>query len=264
MRRSTVLVSVAAGMLTMLLLAARPTAAQTKPEDAPAVLTPVLQPCGCLQVTPEGWAAGRERQATNIVSVIAGAQIPSTPASLVPDALAPLVSVSLDRVLGEGRYIRIRGLDPRWSSVQVNGDRLPSVDGQSRATPLDILPAEFFDEMAVSRTLTADLDGDAIGGIVNLVPRRPTEQMRGSMSLSGGYRGLRGDADNVGVNGMIGRRVRPRTDRYCRRRQLPARQPRRQRLQELLFRRRLSPRTPSPCRARSSIARAAAARPSSM
>jgi TonB-dependent receptor len=200
MRRSTVLVSVAAGFLAMLLVA-RPVAAQTQE------VLPQLMPCGCLQVTPEGLAAARERDAVIIVSVVAGAQIPSTPASLVPDALAPLVSVSLDRVLGEGRFIRIRGLDPRWSSVQVNGDRLPSVDGQSRATPLDILPADFFTEIEVSRTLAADMDGDAIGGIVNLIPRRPTEETRGSMALSGGYRGLRGDADNVGVNGMIGRRV---------------------------------------------------------
>jgi TonB-dependent receptor len=210
MRGSTVLVSVAAGILATL-LAAIPAAAQTKPADAPSVAptqegVTQMMPCGCLQVTPEGLAALRQHDAATIVSVIAGAQIPSTPPSMVPDALAPLVSVSLDRVLGEGRFVRIRGLEPRWSSVQVDGDRLPSVDGQSRATPLDILPADFFELMQVSRTLTADMDGDAIGGIVNLVPRQPTAQPRGSVSLSGGYRGLRGDADNVGLNGMIGRR----------------------------------------------------------
>src|SRR6266508_3240985 len=58
------------------------------------------------------WSAARERDATNIVSIISGAQIPATPTSNVPETLAALPSVSVERVLGEGRYVRVRGLQP--------------------------------------------------------------------------------------------------------------------------------------------------------
>jgi TonB-dependent receptor len=179
--------------------------ATVAPIDAADRTSPAPPP-GTSIVIDRAWSAARERDATNIVSIIAGAQISATPTSNVPENLAALPSVAIERVLGEGRTVRIRGLDPRWSSVQLDGDRLPSVDGQTRATPLNILPGEFFEAIQISRTITANMDGDAIDGAINLVPRRPTEQPRGSFALSGGYHGLRGDGDDVGVNGVFGRR----------------------------------------------------------
>jgi TonB-dependent receptor len=179
-----------------------------RPVDAPDRTNASPQPgSGASIEIDRAWSAAHERDATSIVSLIAGAQISAAPKSNVPENVAALPSVALDRVLGEGRYVRIRGLDPRWSSVQLEGDRLPSVDGRTRSTPLNILPGEFFEVIQISRTITPDMDGDAIAGAINLVPRHPTEQTHGSFALSGGYHGLRGDADDVGVNGMFGRRL---------------------------------------------------------
>jgi len=185
---------------------------------AMAIVTPVLiagsawaqttaaEPPGTSIPVDRAWGLAHERDATNIVSIIAGAELNPTATANVGESVEPLPSVSVDRVLGEARFARVRGIDPKLSTLQLDGDRLPSIDMWTRATPLDILPGDFFELIQVSRTLRPDMDGDAIGGAINLVPRRPTEQMRGSLSLNGGYRGLRGDADELGVNGMFGRR----------------------------------------------------------
>lgn len=169
--------------------------------------TTATEPTGTSAPDDRTRALAREREAMTIISIIAGTQINQTATSNIGENIEPLPSIAVDRVLGQVRFARIRGLDSKWSSVQVDGDRLPSTALSTRATPLDILPGDLFEVIQVSRTLKADMDGDAIAGVINLVPRRPTEQLRGSASLNGGYHGQRGDAGDVGVNGMFGRRV---------------------------------------------------------
>jgi hypothetical protein len=181
----------------MVMLFASAASAQTNATESPGTSTP----------DDRARALARERDAMTIISIVAGAQINQTATSNVGDNVEPLPSVGVDRVLGQVRFARIRGLDPTWGSVQVDGDRLPSTALSTRTTPLDILPGDLFEMIQVSRTLSANMDGDAIAGVINLVPRRPTEQLRGSLSLNGGYHGQRGDADDLGVNGMFGRRV---------------------------------------------------------
>jgi len=181
----------------MVMLFASAASAQTNTAESPGTSTP----------DDRARALARERDAMTIISIVAGAQINQTATSNIGDSVEPLPSVGVDRVLGQVRFARIRGLDPTWGSVQVDGDRLPSTALSTRTTPLDILPGDLFEVIQVSRTLSANMDGDAIAGVINLVPRRPTEQLRGSLSLNGGYHGQRGDADDLGVNGMFGRRV---------------------------------------------------------
>jgi len=62
-----------------------------------------------------------ERTADNIIEVLPAEVITSLPNTNVADALGRLPGVSLERDEGEGKYVQIRGTEPRLSNVTING-----------------------------------------------------------------------------------------------------------------------------------------------
>src|SRR5262249_25484384 len=71
-------------------------------------------------------ALNRERTADNILQVLPYDVITSLPNTNIADAVGRLPSVSLERDEGEGKYVQIRGTEPRLSNVTVDGVHLPS------------------------------------------------------------------------------------------------------------------------------------------
>jgi hypothetical protein len=88
----------------------------------------------------EAQALNRERTADNIVQVLPAEVITSLPNTNIADAVGRLPSVSLERDEGEGKYVQIRGTDPRLSNVTINGISVPSPEGGVRNVKLDVIP----------------------------------------------------------------------------------------------------------------------------
>lgn len=65
----------------------------------------------------------------------------------------------------------MRGTSPELSSVTINGNRIPSAVGDVRNVQLDLIPADMIQTIEVNKVVTADMDGDAIGGSINLVTK---------------------------------------------------------------------------------------------
>src|SRR5262245_43719622 len=61
----------------------------------------------------EAEQVNRERTADNIVQVLSAEVITSLPNANIADALGRLPSVTLERDEGEGKYVQIRGTEPR-------------------------------------------------------------------------------------------------------------------------------------------------------
>src|SRR6266849_253404 len=146
-----------------------------------------------------------ERTADNVVQVLPEEVITSLPNTNIADAVGRLPSVSLERDEGEGKYIQIRGTEPRLRNVTIDGIHVPSPEGV-RNVKLDVLPAALVDMVEVNKTLSANQDADAIGGSVNLVTKRAGERPFVSLQTMGGYTpvGLGGRLNEV--DGTIGRR----------------------------------------------------------
>jgi TonB-dependent receptor len=111
-----------------------------------------------------------ERTADNIIQVLPNEVITSLPNTNIADAVGRLPSVSLERDEGEGKYIQIRGTEPRLSNVTIDGIHVPSPEGVCNVK-LDVIPADLVDMVEVNKTLSANQDADAIGGSVNLVTK---------------------------------------------------------------------------------------------
>src|SRR5258708_19067896 len=140
----------------------------------------------------EAQALNRERTANNIVQVLPAEVITSLPNTNIADAVGRLPSVSLEREEGEGKYVQIRGTDPRLSNVTINGVNVPSPEGGVRNVKLDVIPSDLVESIEVYKTLSANQDGDAIGGSVNLVTKTVGEEPYVSASAMGGYTNIVG------------------------------------------------------------------------
>ena len=132
-------------------------------------------------------ALNREATADTIVQVLPAEVITSLPNTNVADALGRLPSVSLERDEGEGKYVQIRGTEPRLSNVTINNVHVSSPEQDVRNVKLDVIPADLVESIEVSKTLSASQDGDAIGGSINLITRSADDQPFYTVSGMYGY-----------------------------------------------------------------------------
>jgi TonB-dependent receptor len=128
-----------------------------------------------------------QQTAENILEVLPAEVITSLPNTNIADAVGRLPGVSLERDEGEGKYVQIRGTEPRLSNTTIDGVNVPSPESGVRNIKLDVIPAELVNSIEVSKTLVPNQDGDAIGGSVNLVTRTAGEQPFYSVSVMGGH-----------------------------------------------------------------------------
>src|ERR1700730_18167503 len=151
-----------------------------------------------------------ESTADNIVQVLPSKVITSLPNTNVADAVGRIPSVSLERDEGEGKYVQIRGTEPRLSNLTINGISVPSPEGNVRNIKMDILPSSIVEFIEVNKTLSANQNGDAIGGSVNLVTKtageRPTLDIEGQAGYTNIIGGRWLDAFNTTVGQRAGAR----------------------------------------------------------
>lgn len=112
-------------------------------------------------------ALSQERAADNLVSVLDTDAMGQFPDQNVAESLRRLPGITVENDQGEGRYVVIRGMDPDLNSTSINGVRA-STGEPRRALQLDVIPSDVLDGLEVSKTLTPDMDADAIGGSINI------------------------------------------------------------------------------------------------
>lgn len=124
-------------------------------------------------------ALEKRKNADNIISVLSGDVIRALPNANAAEAAARVPGISTERDEGEGKFVQIRGTEPRLSNVTVNGVHIPGTQAGARVAKLDDVPTDILGAIEVSKTLSADMDADAIGGSVNLVTKSPEGAPRG-------------------------------------------------------------------------------------
>lgn len=133
-------------------------------------------------------ARGIEKNANSIENVLSANTIQLLPDVTVANALQRVSGVTVQRsASGEGRYAIIRGMDQRYNSTLVNGIKIPSPDPAFRFVPMDVFPSEMLERLEVIKALTPSMEGDAIGGVMNLVMKSAPDRFVVSANVSGGF-----------------------------------------------------------------------------
>jgi len=140
-------------------------------------------------------AIKQQLESNTIVNVVSKERLSELPDQNAAESVARLPGVSVQRDAGEASKVVVRGLSPRFNSITVNGIRLPGTEGD-RSVDLSLVPSDVLDGIEVFKALTPDKDADAVGGTVNLLVRKASNEFKGAASLESGYNGLR---SNVGT-----------------------------------------------------------------
>ncbi|NMM48059.1 TonB-dependent receptor [Marinigracilibium pacificum] len=131
-------------------------------------------------------ALNKQKNNSNITNVVSSDQLGRFPDANMGDALKRIPGITIQNDQGEARDIIIRGMAPQLNSVMINGERIPSAEGDNRKIQLDLIPSDMIQTVEVSKAVLPDMDADAIGGAVNLITRQAPEDFRLSLTAGSG------------------------------------------------------------------------------
>lgn len=109
----------------------------------------------------------REKNAVRVMDVISADEVGKLPDDNVAEAVQRIAGVSIQTDKGQGRFVTIRGSSPELNNVTLNGNILAST-ADTRATALDLLPASMVSSVEVTKAVTPDMAGNAVGGTINV------------------------------------------------------------------------------------------------
>lgn len=121
------------------------------------------------QRAAERRALQTKKVANNFVEALYANDVGKLPDQNVAEAVHRLPGVTVANDQGEGRYVIIRGVDPRYANVTVNGQTAAAPEPDNRQVKLDDIPSSLIGAVSVIKSLTPDLDAAAIAGQVDIV-----------------------------------------------------------------------------------------------
>jgi TonB-dependent receptor len=144
-------------------------------------------------------AIEEKKQAPNIIEVQPLSEMIKLPDVNVGEALQRVPGISLETDTGEGRFVNIRGLDSDLNGTTYGGVRMPPSNPSSpfnggRAVAFDVFPTGLVGGVEVTKTNRPDLDAEALGGTINMVPRSGDAEGGKpfvELTAGGGYENLR-------------------------------------------------------------------------
>jgi len=93
-------------------------------------------------------------------------------------ALRRIPGVSVQEDQGEPRFPVLRGLPSTYNRTTIDGAVVASVGNGDRTVPLDIVPSTLASRLEVVKTVTPDMDANAIGGVINIRTRSAIDEGR--------------------------------------------------------------------------------------
>lgn len=148
-------------------------------------------------------ALNEQKNAPNIKNVVSSEQFLLFPDRNAAETVARIPGISISYDQGEGELVQIRGLAPQYNSLTVNGRRIPAPDPDlGRAVGLDLLNQDLMENIVVTKALTPDIDGDAIGGNINFQMKQAPDEGILVVNAGGGYNAQHSYFDEYGKDIM--------------------------------------------------------------
>ena len=161
---------------------------------ASITMTSILEQIGAVDISikkgDNSEASGRftEKVSMNLRNVISAQEIEISPDLTVANVIQRVSGVSIERNdNGDGQHAIVRGMDKRYNYTLVNGIKIPSPDNKNRYVPLDIFPSDLLDRLEVSKALTPNMEGDAIGGVIDMKLKDAPNRFMLNVNAGTGY-----------------------------------------------------------------------------
>lgn len=135
-----------------------------------------------------------KRSSDAIVDVITAEDIGKFPDKNLAEAIQRVPGVTISRDFGEGERVSIRGTSPNLTRTQLNGHSLATADwfildqlNATRSFNYLILPSDIVKQVKVYKSPQANIEEGGVGGLVDVITRKPFDQESGSGALSVQY-----------------------------------------------------------------------------
>lgn len=158
------------------------------------------------QLLGQSKAINQQLNSDAIANMVSEEKIKDLPDANAAEAIGRVPGVSLIRNQGEGQKVVVRGLEPRFSAVTVNGIKVPSNDPNDKSVDLSMISPELLQGIEVYKSPTPDMDAEAVGGTINLLLNKAAEIPQLRINASGGYSALRSDFGNYNFSLAYNRR----------------------------------------------------------
>ncbi|MDA3880823.1 MAG: TonB-dependent receptor [Prolixibacteraceae bacterium] len=127
-------------------------------------------------------AVNKQLNSDKIMNAVSSERIKEFPDDNAAQSISRLPGVHLS-----GSSVVIRGIQPKMNKILINGIEMPSTDANTRSVSLDMVSSNSLSGIEVFKTATPDMDGDAIGGIVNLRLQEAPDEFNYSFMVQGNY-----------------------------------------------------------------------------
>jgi TonB-dependent receptor len=145
-------------------------------------------------------AIQQQRNASGIMNVVSSEKLQELPDVNVAEAVGRLPGLMVERNRGEGQKIIIRGLQPKYNTISIGGNMMPSTSTDDRSSDLNMIASEILGGVEVLKANTADKDADGLGGTVNLILREAPSGMEMKLGVLTGYSGHSNELSNYKFN----------------------------------------------------------------
>jgi len=151
-------------------------------------------------------ARNQQINSSTLVNVVSPDRLQENPDANAVEAIGRLPGVSVLRSGGEGSQIVIRGLEPRYTNVTLEGINLPASSGTTRGTNISGISQYVLQGVEVYKSLTPDMEANSVGGTVNLTLQETPEGLHYNIMAQGGYNNLNSYFGNYKFLGEISNR----------------------------------------------------------
>ncbi len=155
------------------------------------------------QRTGQQGAINEQINSDVIKNVVAADRLQENPDANLAEAIGRLPGISLIRSGGEGTGLVIRGMNPKYTQVEINGMLVPSTSSDNSATDIAGISQYAVHSVEVFKTITPDMKADAVGGVVNLELGQAPTGLRYNFTALGGYNNLNNYWKNYQFAGNI-------------------------------------------------------------
>jgi TonB-dependent receptor len=150
------------------------------------------------------WESSTEikRESQGVVDSITAVDIGKFPDTNLAESLQRIPGVSIDRSIGEGARVTVRGVGPDYNLVLLNGRQMPASRieetsaSNSRAFDFANLASEAISGVDVYKTSRAEIPTGGIGATVNIRTTRPLDDPRRVLSF--GVKGVMDESTDEG------------------------------------------------------------------
>lgn len=151
-------------------------------------------------------AINQQLMSNTISNIVAKDRIKELPDVNAAETIGRLPGVSIQRYGGEATKIEIRGLNPKYSLITVNGVELPATGTEDRSVDLSLVSSNMLDGIVLKKSNTPDMDADVLGGTVDLKLKEAPTGFNLNLSAQGGYNKLQDYYGNYNFTASVSNR----------------------------------------------------------